>query len=219
MFNGKTMLLATVVYRNDDQKEIGLSLGIASSGLALTLRMPDFADYKYLEGYQSWAASGFAMLAAGFAQFGPELSAVRGPFTKLEIRIASTATRAAAAKPLCVITLTQDASGGRIHVDGPILRMTWPVSETEISGNLDDTLRFVLSRCDPTIGNEFLTRVPVPIYSGGASEPFIFISELKDEVQPWFVAMTKIVNPEALQRHGQTATAQSYENFCSGRVR
>jgi hypothetical protein len=212
------MLHANVVYRNDDQNEIGLSLEIASSSLAATLRMPDFADYRYLDGYQPWAASGFAMLAVAFAQFGPELSAVKGPFAKLEIRVAPTAFRATAANSLCVITLTQSAAGGRILVDGPVLRMTWPLSETEMLENLADTLRFVFSICDPTIGDEFPTRVPVPIYSGGTCEPFLFISELNYEVQPWFVAMTKIANPHALQRHGQTATAQAYENFCAGRM-
>lgn len=212
------MLRADVVYRIEDQANITLNLTAAPGGLTATLQMPNFSDYKYLDGYQTWSVSGFAMLWAAFAQFGPELGAVNGPFTNLEIWITSTTLALQETKPLCVISLTCGEVGGRILVDGPVLRMTWPVSETEISENLADTLRFVLSRCDPTIGDEFLTRVPVPIYSDGTREPFLFISELKDEVQPWFVAMTKIANPQALQRHGQTATAQAYENFCAGRM-
>jgi hypothetical protein len=210
---GHFMLRADVVYQIEDQAGITLNLAIVPGGLAATLQMPEFSDYKVLTGYRPWAESGFAMLAAAFAQFGPELSAVTGPLTQLEIRIASTATQASAANSLCVITL----AGGRIQVGGPVLRMTWPVSEGDIADNLGDALRFVLTRCDPTIGAAHSTTT-VPTYSGGTCEPFIFVNELPDAVQAWFVAMTKMTNPKALYRDGQTSTARAYADFCAGKI-
>lgn len=212
------MLRADVVYRIEDQANITLNLTAAPDGLTATLQMPNFSDYKYLDGYQPWSVSGFAMLWAAFAQFGPELGAVNGPFTNLEIWITSTTPALQETKPLCVISLTCGEVGGRVLVDGPVLRMTWPISEADIPSDLGGALRFVLSRCDPTISEEHHARIEVPTYSGGTSEPFVFISELHEEVQPWFVAMTKLANPKALQRHGQTATARSYADFCAGRM-
>jgi len=204
------MLRADVVYQIQDQANICLNVACAPGGLAATLQMPEFADYKILTGYRPWTESGFAMLAAAFAQFGPELNAVNGPFNHLEIRITSTSTQTAV-NLLCVITLGR----GRIQVEGPVLRMNWPVSGDDIADNLGDVLRFVLTRCDPTIGAAH-PAFTVPTYAGGMREPFIFVSELPEGVQAWFVAMTKMRNPKALHRDGQTSTARAYADFCAG---
>lgn len=212
------MLRADVVYRGDEQRNISIVMEATPGGLATTLHTPTFSEPKYLAGYLPRSQSGFAMLAAALAEFTQELSTEVGPFAQLEIRITSTAAGAKATPPLCVISFTCGLKGRRIHVEGPVLGMTGPVFEADTLENLDDAIRFVLKRCDPTIADEHQSPFAVPTYSGGTSEPFVFISELPGEVQPWFVTLTKLKNPAALQRNGQTASASAYEDFCWGRM-
>ena len=213
------MLRADVVYRGDEQRNISIIVEASHGGLATTLHMPTFSEYKYLTGYLPWSQSGFAMLAAAFAEFTRELSTEVGPFAQLEIRITSMAAGAKATLPLCVISFTCGPKGRRIQVEGPVLRMTGPVFEVDTLLNLDDAIQFLLKKCDPTIADEQQSPFAVPTYSGGTSEPFVFISELRGEVQPWFVTLTKLKNPAALQRNGQTASASAYEDYCWGRLR
>lgn len=211
------MLRANVEFQSDKPGNISLAVEAAPHGFAATLCTLTASDYKYLEGYQLWSESGFAMLSRAFAEFAPVLSHEVGPFRLLEMRITSTSELAGDKSPLCVATLTCGDEVHRLNVTGPVLRTTWPVRGADVPQNLHDLLQFTLALCDSLIGNEGPLSTTAPIYSGGNAEPFVFIDELPPAVMPWFVAHAKLTNPTALQRHGQTASAQAYADFCCGR--
>jgi hypothetical protein len=211
------MLRANVKFQLDKPSNISLGVKAAPHGLAATLCTLTASDYKHLAGYQLWSESGFAMLSRAFAEFAPVLSQEVGPFALLELRITSTSELASDKSPLCVATLTCGDEVHRLNVTGPVLRATLPVRGADVPQNLHDLLQFTLALCDSMIGNEGPLSTTVPIYSGGNAERFVFIDELPLAVMPWFVAHAKLTNPTALQRHGQTASARAYADFCCGR--
>ncbi|MEV4780124.1 hypothetical protein [Burkholderia sp. LMU1-1-1.1] len=213
------MLRAEVVYGVVEQKNFSIVLDTGPGGLAAMLHLATASNYRFLSDYLPWSESGFAMLAAAFAEFRPELEEKVGPFEKLEIRITATSGARADTSPLCVATLSLDNDTPRLIVTGPVLRTARPVSAISLPEDLHGVIQFVLEQCDPTIGRTPAAALTTTVYHGGTAEAFIFVDELPEAVQAWFVAMTKLTNPGALTRQGQTASARAFEEFCAGRVR
>jgi hypothetical protein len=212
------MLHADVAYQADNKGNISITLEAAQGGLAATLHMQKTSDSRLLTGYLPWSQSGFAILAAAFAEFASELSAEVGKLTELEIRIASTSRVSGDKSPLSVVTLSGPIEKYRLIVTGPVLGMVLPMNENVWPENLYATIQCALLHCDPSIGKGQTPSPAITIYSGGAEEPFIFVDDVPYEVWSWFVAQTRLTNPAALMRNGQTALASVYEAFRSGRL-
>lgn len=214
------MLHVEINYQVDDATgRIDLKIEPEVDGLNVTLVCPIVTETRHVPQYQPWSESGFAMVATALAAFSDELTCEDGTFTSAQVRISPGRPKAADGdvKPFCVVTFTCSAISNRLVVDGPVLRMTQPISGLEISDNLYGLLRFLLAACDSWIDKSEPLAEAAPTYArADGSDAFVFISELPDFVQPWFVAHTKWTNPSALQRDGQTATAQAYRAFCEG---
>jgi hypothetical protein len=211
------MLHADITYKVDDAVgKFGLTISGAGTGLSATLHGPYFPEDRMLKGYMPWRESGFAMLSRGLAEFAQELGYETGMFTEVGIRFTSTTDLGLSqedVKPLCVATLACAATANRLLVEGPVLRMSTPVRGLDIPDNLYDLLHFLLKICDPAIGAQTNSVNEVPTYSATSGGPaFIFIEDLPTSVQPWFIAYAQ---PDALQRSGQLATAEAYQEFCS----
>lgn len=210
------MLHASIDYSIDNvATKVGLTVEPAANVSRATLHLAESFETRRIDGQGAWPASGFALLASALARFQPELSAVTGGFTNLKIQLTSTSNYAVNREPLCVITLSRAKLVG-LAVTGPVLRMTKPLNDSALDGNLSDLLQQILEHCEPTIASGQQAMQPVPTYSGDDGEPFIFVEDIPVEMMTWFTAYTALTNPSAIQRHGQTAVARAYENFCSG---
>lgn len=213
------MLRADVEYCIDgSDSTASLVVQASPGGLSATFHMMQVHEYKYLDGYQSWAESGFAMLAKAFAEFMPELCGEAGMFSRVKVVVSANVIHEAATKPFCVASLTCGPDGNRIVVSGPVLGLVMPVG-LDIPENLADLLQFVFALCDPSLSEGPMKRSVVPTYSGSDAEPFLFLESLPAQVVPWFVTYLKKFNPAALQRGDMIATARAYEDFCNGVVR
>lgn len=213
------MLRANVEYRIDGlDRTASLVVQPAPGGLSATLHMMQVYENRYLDGYQAWAESGFAMLAKAFAEFMPELCGEAGAFSRAEVRVTSSEIHEATANPFSVALLTCGPTGNRIVVSGPVLGLVMPVG-LDLPENLADLLQFVFALCDPSLSEGPKERSVAPSYSGSNAEPFIFLDSLPVQVVPWFVTYLKKFNPDALQRGELIATVRAYEDFCNGVVR
>lgn len=213
------MLRAEVKYRIDGfDKTASLVVKPGPGGIVATLHMMQLHEHRYIDGYQAWAESGFAMLARSFAEFMPELCGEAGIFSRAEVRVTASAIHAAAKNPFCVALLTCGPSENRIAVSGPVIGLVMPVG-LNLPENLADLLQFVFALCDPALSEGPTKRSVVPTYSGSDVEPFIFLDSLPVQVVPWFITYLKKFNPDALQRGELIATVRAYEDFCNGVVR
>lgn len=210
------MLHASIDYSIDNvATKVGLTVEPAANVSRATLHLAESFETRRIDGQGAWPASGFALLASALARFQPELSAVIGGFNNLKIQITSTSNYAVNREPLCVITLSR-AKLVRLAVTGPVLRMLKPLDDSALEGNLNDLLQQILEHCEPPIAHGQQAIQPIPTYSGDDREPFIFVEDIPVEMMTWFTAFTALINPSAIQRHGQTAAARAYANFCSG---
>lgn len=214
------MLNAEIRYTVDDATgRIDLKIEPEADSLSVTLAGPIVTETRPVVGYKPWRESGFAMLATALAAFSDELKCEDGMFTGAEVRISPCHSTVVGGdvKAFCVMTFTCSATSNRLSVEGPVLRMTKPVSGLEIPDNLYGLLRFLLTACDSRIDKSEPFTLPVPTYSRpDGSDAFVFICELPDAVRPWFVTHANLTNPGALQRDGQTATAKAFADFCAG---
>lgn len=210
------MLHASIEYSIDNvTMNFGLTVEPAANVSRATLHLAQTSETRRIDGHGAWPASGFDLLASALARFQPELSAVTGGFTNLKIQVTSTSNYAVNRQPLCVVTLSR-AELVRLAVTGPVLRMVKPLDDSALEGNLNDLLQQILAHCEPTIASGQQAMQPISTYSGDDREPFIFIEDIPVEIMTWFTAYTALTNPSAIQRHGQTAVARVYANFCSG---
>lgn len=210
------MLTANVEYTiGDVGRVLQFTVEQSCAGVTATLHSSAISATKTWTNYSAWSESGFAMIARGIAEFSDELSEERGLFTGVSISITSTAARSAVDKPYCLVNLAGTRYGNKLSATGPVLRMTVPLVGQALPDSLIGVLQLMLLTCEPTIGGRVETAKPPPAYSSEtADERFIFIEDLPDLVQPWFVAHLKQFSPSALQRQEHVATLSAYQQFC-----